>query len=194
MGKCARCDGTGRVKNFLGYGYTDVECDCRKASGPADEARVAPGAAATGRDSYLVHVGPNRTLAQAIAAGGYVYSDPRIIAANMPSLPEQAGDVRVEILNFDSLMTTREVKVRILSRGFLLADIWVTLAYGEKYPEFQRKFPLFCLGSSMSGDTHNAYLYPYLSTDHVGRRTLYLRWVKPSSAWYSDHRFLAVRK
>jgi hypothetical protein len=64
------------------------------------------------------------------------------------------------------------------------------LAFGEKYPDVQREFPVVALGSAWRDSVGNRHV-PYL-VRHAGRRLLYLYWL--GCEWDSGYRFAAVRK
>lgn len=63
------------------------------------------------------------------------------------------------------------------------------LAFGAKYPEEQRKYPIIGLGSV--GVVDGGRRVPYLYRGDAGRRLSLAWW---GSGWSSDCRFLVVRK
>ena len=195
MGKCTRCKGTGRIPDLLGGmsgGYRCDSCDDGEVpDGPADEVRAPEAAWRKGRDSYLVRVDPNRTLAEMIAAGGYVYANKYITAANFPHPPKRRGDVRVELVHFNRRITTASVESGIAGCGLRPADIWVALALAERSPDLQQKFPLVALGSSWKKSS-GRLLFPCLSGSSGCHDLNLSSRVGPSDEWHKDCRFLAV--
>jgi hypothetical protein len=197
MGKCERCN-DGWIPDLLGGMSGGYRCDSCDGHGNMPDDGLENTAAATsetsemGRDTYLVHVDPNRTLAQAIAAGGYDWVNEDITAANFPDPPMRTGDVRVELIHFDRRIRTAGAESGIADRGRSPADLWVALALAERFPDLQRKFPLVALGSVW------AYPYGYRYVPCLcglsGHRDLGLSWARPSDEWLEYYRFLAVRK
>ncbi len=152
-------------------------------------------------DIYTVAIDWSQSPKQMIASGRYDYVNEDINERNFPLSPpvqedgserSNRGETELELIYFDRRLTTAEVLDELDSRGLRPAVVWELLAFGERYPDVQRKFPVAALGSSWtdpSGDCHVPYLY-----DVSGHRRLNLRWGDPVDRWNDDYRFLAVRK
>lgn len=149
---------------------------------------------------YIVTIDPTKTLVQMIEAGKYDYANPDINEMNFP-LEKSEGDgpyrtastdVSLELVHFNKVMTTREIEAELDRRGLRSATLLEILAFGAKYPEIQREFPLVALGSSCvrpGGDRG----VPCLGRGGSGRH-VYLGWDVPKGRWGEDCRVVAVRK
>lgn len=141
-------------------------------------------------DTYQLTVDYDRSLADMVKAGHYDYANDYITADNFPI--EGSGTVESEsvLVHLDRSASTKEVEQEIAKRGLRSATIKELLAFGEKYPDVQREFPVVELGSVWvdgDGDRRVAYLWSRASDRDLG-----LRW--DEGDWYSFYRFLAVRK
>jgi hypothetical protein len=89
-------------------------------------------------------------------------------------------------------VTTRQVVEYMVSQGLSPALLEFLLALGASFPNIQRKFPVFALGSFFISD-HGGREYPFLDYDDEGRGINHT-WADDSYKWYDKSRFLAVHE
>jgi len=140
---------------------------------------------------------PDAWLAGQIAAGHYSYVNEHITVANFPisgtGLPAgQAGVVETEIIlvSFDRDISSDYAVAELSRMGLEPARLEHATAFGAKYSDVQREYPIAFLGSSwVHSDGRRSV--PCLDR-WLGRRKLYLRWWPVD--WPRRCRFAAVRK
>ncbi len=98
-------------------------------------------------------------------------------------------EVAFEYIHMDRIAYTVEVLAEMDRKGLRPALYEELLAFAEKYPDEQRKFPIVALGSETRA-VIGRYI-AYLWSDGDGR-CLCLNWL--GYVWSNGHRFLAVRK
>lgn len=128
------------------------------------------------------------SLGTMIAAGNYDWVDDNIIGKHFPISENGKAEVLVELVHFDRTISTDDATLELARRGLRPATLAELLAYGAKFPEDQRKFPIVALGTGavMGGKRHVAVLYRF-----GVKRYLSLGWA--GSDWDDFCRFLAVR-
>lgn len=135
-----------------------------------------------------------RTLEEMIAAGKYDWKNDDITSKNFPITGTGKDEWEFELVHPNRDISTTDAQ-KETAKGSDPANPWMDakiehlLAYGEAFPETQRKFPIVALGSvaEVDGDRY----VPYLRED-ASERDLSLRWI--GRAWNSRFRFLRVRK
>jgi hypothetical protein len=109
----------------------------------------------TTKDGFPVVVNYNRTIEQLVKAGKYDWSNPDITSKNFPSNKKGNAQVSIQLVHFDRTMTSDEVLKELDKQGLRPATLPELLAFGAKYPDKQREFPIVALGSvwrSRGGD------------------------------------------
>ena len=140
--------------------------------------------------AFTVTVDYGKRLSAMIKAGKYDWVNSDITEKNFPPTREEGVQpVTLELIHFDRAISSEDALAELDTMGFRPANLEELLAFGAKYSEEQRKYPIVALGSVWRrlGDRY----VPILWDDSNGRR-LRLRWF--AGAWYSGYRFLAVRK
>ncbi len=151
----------------------------------------------------------SRSLAKMVKAGNYDYVNNNIIEKNFPlhfrsqtevtavgggpfRTPGRVHEDNGEfvLVHLDRIATTDEVLQHLNKLGLEPAEIEELLAFGEKYPDIQREYPIVVLGSVWRSPDGYRFC-PGLYGDS-GRRVLRLRWI--DYRWHEDYRFLARRK
>ncbi|MCX6786409.1 MAG: hypothetical protein NTU85_01140 [Candidatus Kaiserbacteria bacterium] len=144
-------------------------------------------------DTFRLTVDHNKSLAEMIAAGRYDWTNDDITAKRFPITGEGLVEFEARYFHFDRNISSEDAVKKIeqtdKENPWMSAKIEHLLAFGEKFPEEQRKFPIVALGSvaGVRGDRG----VPCLGRDG-SRRGLGLHWW--SNDWGSGCRFLAVRK
>ena len=128
----------------------------------------------------------DRSVEDAVKAGKYDWSNDNITTNNFPSKRTGTADTEIILVKFERDMESGDVVKQLDKQGLRPAELPELLAFGEKYPDVQRDFPVVALGSVLQilvGDRPAPCL-----DGHSGRRNLCLFW------WGSFYRFAAVRK
>jgi len=141
-------------------------------------------------NTYLLSVDYGRSIEDGVKAGRYDWANSDITSKNCPTERKGAAEVTVELIHFNRYISTNEALRELDRMGYRPAELHELLAFGEKYSEVQRKFPVVALGSvwqSRGGDRHITYL-----SRGGSERGLSLVWV--GSGWDEIYRFATVRK
>jgi hypothetical protein len=141
-----------------------------------------------GIEIYPLRVDYGRSVEEGVKAGRYDLVNPHITSHNFPTKRKGVVEIRVELVHFDIYISTDEVLHEFNWMGYRPADLRELLAFGENYPEVQRKFPVVALGSVWRRwDGHRVpYLLGCGSLRYLGLGTDY--------SWFRLYRFAAVRK
>jgi hypothetical protein len=140
-------------------------------------------------NGYPMTVDYRQSLQAMIQAGRYDWVNSDITEKHFPITPGPK-DVSIELVHFDRVMSSDDVLSELDRRGLRPATLPELLAFGAKYPEKQREFPIVALASvwrSWVGSRH----VPCLWSDADGRY-LGLGWLV--CRWGAHYRFAAVRK
>jgi len=133
-----------------------------------------------------------RPLEAMIAAGKYDWENNRITANRFPLVGSGVEQFNAKLFYFGRMTRSQNNVDAIKATGWELGKIEHLLAFGERYPEEQYKYPIVALGSfaKVFGFRH----VPCLDRDYEATfmRVLDLSWW--GSDWRSDCCFLAVRK
>ena len=136
---------------------------------------------------YTLQVDYSASLADALAAGRYGWTDSRLTPVNFPA--PQAGTATLSgVLVQVSPEVTPEYLQTMAAPGMRPATLWELLAFGKAYPEVQAKLPVIGLGSNVElmVDTYEhdfsvtmppvtqvvprpEHLYPFLGGGIAGR-------------------------
>lgn len=140
---------------------------------------------------FPVTVDYSRALAEMVSAGKYDGFNSDITAEHFPvQQGEGAAQTDARLFHFKKTMTSKEAIAEMDKVGYEPAKIEILLAFGEKYLNKQREFPVICLGSRWQ-DPISGVLVPVLDGGGF-RRSLRLPCFK--GGWDGYARFLAVRK
>lgn len=142
--------------------------------------------------TYTVSVDYSYTIADMIKAGKYDRIDRRI--KKHFSIRRQAvrSNINTVLVHLDKKSTTNEVRQHLDKLGLRSARIEELLAFGEKYPDIQRQFPVIALGSVWVGSDGRRRVPALDSWD--SERDLDLGLDDPDGGWGGFCRFLAVSK
>jgi len=144
----------------------------------------------TNNVSYFITINYDLSVEEAVRAGKYDWSNSDITTKHFPSKRKGTAEVEVILVHFNRAIESDEA-VRELDRmGLRPAELPEGLAFGAKYPDTQREFPIVILGSvwqNPPGLRGCAYLCRGGS-----ERGLNLDWFVHK--WNSHCRFAALRK
>ncbi len=139
---------------------------------------------------YLIAVNYSLSMKEAIAAGNYDWKNDKITAKNFPT--KRIGKTNLEIIfvKFDEVMISEDVLRELNEKGLRAAELPELLAFGAKYPDAAREFPMVALGSVSKESTDIRHV-PYLSKDAGGNGIGLLPF---GSRWRPACRFATVLK
>ncbi len=140
-------------------------------------------------NGFPVTVDCRQSLQAMIQAGRYDWVNSDITEKHFP-VTRGSQDVSVELVHFDREMTSDDVLAELDRRGLRPATLPELLAFGAKYPEKQREFPIVALASAWRHWLGGRSV-PFLSRN-AEERDLGLSWL--DSRWGALYRFAAVRK
>lgn len=156
-----------------------TELDRFLKSGPAQ-----PVAAET----YLVLVDYTMRFAKMIRAGNYDWVNDNITAKNFPIIGSGQEGIALRIVHFNRDISTKKALTELDKRNLRPATLAELLAFGAKYPEFQRKFPITALGSVST--RLKGFRFVACLREEIGKRVLSL--CDHDSDFRGGARFLAV--
>jgi hypothetical protein len=140
--------------------------------------------------AFTVVVDYTKSLADMIKAGGYDWKNSDITADHFPVVGSGQAEVGLELVHYGKNMSTEDVLADLDKRSLRPATLAELLAFGAKYPDEQRKYPIIALGSvwaDWGGDRYVAYL-------RESDRELKLNLGCHVSVWGDHCRFLAASK
>lgn len=161
-----------------------------KAYALAIGAYMKNGADAVPTSDYPIAVDYGRTLEVAIAAGNFGWKHSDITSEHFPSQRTGQADLVIRLIHLDRDIETDAAIAELDKLGLRPADLPELLAFGEKYPDVQRQFPVVALGSVWQRPDGRRNL-PCLGRSGSGR-DLDLVW--DVFRWYRVCRFAAVNK
>jgi len=139
---------------------------------------------------YPVTVDYGLSLAEMIKVGKYDWVNDLITAKHFPFTGEGMVELKVQLVHFKRRIESDDAIKEMDGMGLQPLALSELLAFGAKFPEVQREFPIIALGSVWQyrvGYRHVPELWGY---DHG--RSLRLRWF--GNRWHDYYRFAAVRK
>ena len=97
--------------------------------------------------SFKVTVDYSKTLEQMIADGKYDWKNSDIKAKNFPLNGQGTTAVNIELVHFNRNIESDTALAELDKMGLRPATLPELLAFGAKYPDKQREFPIVALGS-----------------------------------------------
>ena len=142
--------------------------------------------------TYPLSVDYGRSVEKGVKAGRYDWVNCLFDIASRNFSTERKGtaEIVVELIHFNRNISIDKAFSQLDRMGFRPAEIHELLAFGEKYPKVQRKFPVVALGSVWQYQFGNRRV-PYLHGSG-SERGLYLYWIEYGRL--EVDRFAAVRK
>ncbi len=134
-----------------------------------------------------------RNLEEMICAGLYGLRNMEVHEGNFPIRGDGKQSYEAKLFHFNyqisSSQAEREIKASDLANPWKSARIEHLLAFGEKFPDEQRKYSVISLGSSagLNADQHVPCLRMQGS-----ERQLSIGW--RGNGWAPQYRFLAIRR
>mgnify|MGYP001567436333 FL=1 len=141
------------------------------------------------KNVFSVVVDYAHTLSKMIQDGHYDSVNDDITADHFPVSGEGVVEVKLELVHFDRVMESDDVLKELDKAGLRPATLAELLAFGAKYPELQRQFPIIALGAVWQRRGSRRGVPALCSSS--GRL---LALVYFARRWYGPYRFLAFRK
>lgn len=139
---------------------------------------------------YILLVDYDLSLDVAIKNGEYDYVNDNITEKNFPTTRKGTAGLYIELVHLDRAVSSEEAIKELDKRGLRPAELHELLAFGAKYPDEQKKYPIVALGSLWwpwdgvrsvpslwSGDGKRSLSPPHFDND-----------------WSASSRFAGVRK
>lgn len=145
---------------------------------------------AAGSLVYQITVDYGLSLAEMIKTGKYDWVNDSITVEHFPLTGEGKVDLEVQLVHFKRLVESGEAIKEMDGMGLRALTLPELLAFGAKFPEMQREFPVIALGSVWR--RRDGYRCVPVLWECVRERGLDLSWFE--SRWDAGYRFAAVRK
>lgn len=148
-------------------------------------------AVASAYPTYTVAVNGDLSLSEAIAAGEYDDVNDNITAEHFPVSYASTKTVNIALVHRNRVVQSEDIFAEMDREGYRPATIWELLALGAEYPDLQRNFTIFALGSiaivGMDGFKGVVYLGHWRKKRGINLLLLHL-------PWHRCARFAFVRK
>jgi len=126
-----------------------------------------------------------------LKAGNYDWRNGYITTKHFPTKRTGTIDsLEIEIVHFNRSISSDDAIAELDRSGFRPAEAGESLAYGAKYPDVQREFPIIALGSTWRDLNGNRNVLVLNCSE--GKRMTNLSWF--DNDWNDNCRFAAVRK
>ncbi len=140
--------------------------------------------------SYPVTVNYALSAEDAVKAGKYDWTNNNITSKNFPSKRKGTTEAEIVFVHFNREIESDDVLRELDKQGLRPAELPEGLAFGAKYPDIQREFPVVILGSVWRAPYGRRYCA--CLGGGGSRRYLFLAWL--DYGWDGSCRFAAVRK
>ena len=141
-------------------------------------------------NAYPVTVNYDLSVEDAVKLGRYDWNNSDISSRNFQTKRKGTAEVAVELIHFNRYISTKDAQKELDQRVYRPAELHELLAFGEKYPNVQREFPIVALGFvwQVRGCRRDVSGLKGGGSE----RSLDLDWV--GRGWGEIYRFAAVRK
>jgi len=137
----------------------------------------------------VVTVPGHLSFGERVRRGAYGWHNANLTEARFPVTADQAGATEQRLFHFDPGRSSEATLREIRAVGYEPGRIGDLLAFGEHFPDEQRRYPVIGLGSVVPID--DSLNVPALWFDG-DRRTLDL--IFYDGDWHRNYRFLGVRR
>lgn len=139
-------------------------------------------------NTFQLSVNYEMKLERAIIFGQYDWINPNLISKGFQTNQKGRAIVLAELIHFNRAIDQKEV-IEEINKEYRPADIRELLAFGERYPRMQKKFPIVSLGSLLKDQNdffHVPYLHGYGSERYLGIHCV-------TDTWREMYRFLVIK-
>lgn len=142
--------------------------------------------------AYPVVVDYGLSVERAIELGHYDSVNSDINSRNFPNRRDGTEDVVIELVILHQVISTENALRELDERGYRPANLRELLAFGQKYPDAERDFPVAALGSNWLRRYGDRFA-PFIYREGL-RRARVLEQQNIEVGWGRCCRFAAVRK
>jgi hypothetical protein len=140
--------------------------------------------------AYLVAMDYALSIEELVRFGKYDWANSDITSKHFSTKRTGKVGINVKLIHFNRVISSYEALREMDNLGYRPAEACELLAFGAKYPDVQREFPIIALGSVWQRLDGARYVL-YLFRDDA-ERYAYLAWF--GSGWGDRCRFAAVHK
>ena len=145
-------------------------------------------------DTYIISVDYGENVEDGVEAGHYDWANSNITSEHFPTERKGTAKVEMKVIRFNRSVSTDEALCELDRMGYRPVELHELPAFGEKYPEIQREFPILALGSVWR-DRDDNHCVPCLSGDNSRRYlNLFLNLYIEKYYYGENCRFAAVLK
>lgn len=142
--------------------------------------------------TYPLTVNYDLSVEEAVKLGRYDSTSEEITSSHFPTKQRGVAKVVLQLVCFSGPTSIENARRELDEIGMRFAEIHELLAFGEKYPDVQREFPVAALGSEWRRGM-GSYVSPGLRAIGFGReRRLDLCSSRPT--WVGPDRFAVIPK
>ncbi len=139
---------------------------------------------------YSITIDYSRPLSDMIKDGNYYYASDVFSSENFSIDGKGTADIKLRLIHHDQQLTAKQIEEHLVSLGLQSAKLEHLIAFGAKYPDKQREFLVYALGSTwLTSEGHR--FVPHLCMEGSGR-CLSLNWRVTLRYCPHDTLFLAV--
>ncbi|MDO8240671.1 MAG: hypothetical protein Q7T51_01685 [Candidatus Moranbacteria bacterium] len=102
---------------------------------------------ATKKIVYTITVDYATSVDELVKLGKYDWANDNITQKNFPTTRTGKADIEIELIHFDRSISSEKALEEMDRMGYRAAEVHELLAFGVKYPDVQREFPVVALGS-----------------------------------------------
>ena len=178
-----------KVVQKLGGSAEDIYAALKEGSSLVDEfASLIVKASKKVKDATLL-VNYDRRVEAGVRVGHYDWWATDITDNNFPTTQQGTREVFIRLIHLNKIMSIDQVLIELDRMNLRPANLQEGLAFGERYPDVQREFPIIFLGSVWQNPGGSRC--PCLSGGGSGRG---LDLSRTDGSWRGICRFAAVSK
>lgn len=164
-----------------------------KAGGPDQVRRILAGETelqllSPAPAERFVTVPADIAFEERVQRGNYGWRNGDLTEERFPVTADQVGALEQKLFHFNRSLSSAQAIQEIRDAGYAPGQTGDILAFGERFPQEQRRHPVIGLGSVVT--VYGSLSVPALWFDG-DRRTLDLIWY--DGDWHRNYRFLGVR-
>ena len=126
--------------------------------------------------AYPVTVDYGKNVEDGVEVGRYHWANFNITSEHFPTERNGIAEIEIKLIHFNRIISTVEALYELDRMGYRPAELHELLAFGEKYQEIQREFPILSLGSvlrnhwvpGLSGGNSRRYLNLFVEGNNCG--------------------------
>lgn len=141
---------------------------------------------------YPVTVNYDLSVEEAVALGKYDHVFPNEVSSkHFKTERNGIAELKITLVCIEENLMTKEIPEKLDQLGYRPAELHELLAFGAKYPDVQRRFPIVALGSIWQESPIIHRSIPWICRDGDGRA---LGLCSLQAYWCGRNHFAAVHK